>query len=130
MRAVVYDRYGPPDVLRLEDVERPVPKEDEVLVKVHATTVNRSDVHIREANRSNGRAMVPFSRRDLEACGAQGNRSLGSEFAGEVEAVGRGSHRVRGRRPRLRHQWAQVRGTRESSCACARAPESRTCRPA
>ena len=52
MRAVVYDKYGPPDVLRLEDVPKPVPKEDEVLVRVHATTVNRSDVHIREANRA------------------------------------------------------------------------------
>ena len=60
MRAVVYDRYGPPDVQRLEDVAKPVPNEDEVLVRVHATTVNRSDVHIREANRSYGRA-VPFS---------------------------------------------------------------------
>ena len=51
MRAVVYDRYGPPDVLRLEEVERPVHKEDEVLVKIRATTVNRSDIHTREANR-------------------------------------------------------------------------------
>ena len=54
MRAVVYDRYGPPDVLRIEDVERPSPREDEVLVKVRATTVNRLDVHTREANRSSG----------------------------------------------------------------------------
>ena len=46
MRAVIYDRYGSPDVLRLEDVPQPIPKEDEVLVKVHATTLNRSDVHI------------------------------------------------------------------------------------
>ena len=87
MRAVVYDRYGPPDVLRLEDMERPIPKEDEVLVKVHATTVNRSDVHIREANRSNGRAMVPLSRL-VSGLRRPRQRILGSEFAGEVEATG------------------------------------------
>jgi hypothetical protein len=62
MRAVVYDTYGPPDVLRLEDVERPVPKEDEVLVKIHATTVNRLDVHTREANRGGGPAVMRLSR--------------------------------------------------------------------
>jgi NADPH:quinone reductase-like Zn-dependent oxidoreductase len=50
MRAVVHDRYGPPDVLRLEEVERPVPREDEVLVKIRATTVNRSDCHRRAAD--------------------------------------------------------------------------------
>jgi NADPH:quinone reductase-like Zn-dependent oxidoreductase len=87
MRGVVYDRYGPPDVLRLEDVARPVPKADEVLVKVHATTVNRSDVHTREANRSSGRAAVPISRL---VSGLRRPRQpiLGSEFAGEVEEVG------------------------------------------
>jgi NADPH:quinone reductase-like Zn-dependent oxidoreductase len=87
MRAVVYDSYGPPDVLRLEEVERPIPKEDELLVKVHATTVNRSDVHIREANRSNGRAMVPLSRL-MSGVRRPRQRILGSEFAGEVEALG------------------------------------------
>ncbi|HVS49581.1 MAG TPA: NAD(P)-dependent alcohol dehydrogenase [Candidatus Dormibacteraeota bacterium] len=87
MRAVVYDRYGPPDVLRLEDVERPAPKEDEVLVKVHATTVNRSDVHIREANRRSGLAMTLLSR-TVSGLRRPRQRILGSEFAGEVEAVG------------------------------------------
>jgi len=43
MRAVVHDRYGPPEVLRVAEVERPVPKEDEVLVRVHASTVTRGD---------------------------------------------------------------------------------------
>ena len=43
MRAVVHDRYGPPDVLHVAEVERPVPKEDEVLVKVYASTVTRGD---------------------------------------------------------------------------------------
>ena len=87
MRAVVYDRYGPPDVLRLEEVERPVPKEDEVLVKVHATTVNRSDVHTREANRRSGLAATLLSRL-VSGLRRPRQRILGREFAGEVEAVG------------------------------------------
>jgi len=87
VKAVVYDTYGPPDVLRIEDVPRPVPKEDEILVKVHATTVNRSDVHMREANRSNGRAASVISRMVSGLRGPR-QRILGSEFAGEVAAVG------------------------------------------
>jgi NADPH:quinone reductase-like Zn-dependent oxidoreductase len=87
LRAVVYDRYGPPDVLRIEDVEKPVPKEDEVLVEVHATTVNRLDVHTREANRSNG-LLVSFLSRLVSGVRAPRRRILGSEFAGEVVAVG------------------------------------------
>ena len=43
MKAVVYDRYGPPDVLRIEEVARPAPGDDELLVRVRATTVNRFD---------------------------------------------------------------------------------------
>jgi len=89
MKAVVYDRYGPPEVQRLEDVERPVPKEDEVLIKVHATTVNRSDVHIRGANRGSGVAVSLLSRM-VSGLGGPRQRILGSEFAGEVEAVGAG----------------------------------------
>lgn len=87
MRAVVYHRYGPPDVLHLDDVERPVPKADEVLIKVHATTVNRLDVHTREANRSSGLAVSALSRL---VSGVRRPRQpiLGSEFAGVVEWVG------------------------------------------
>ncbi len=49
MRAVVHDRYGPPEVLRLEEVDRPIPKDDEVLIKVRASTVNRTDTGLRSA---------------------------------------------------------------------------------
>jgi NADPH:quinone reductase-like Zn-dependent oxidoreductase len=87
MRAVVYDRYGPPEVLRLEDVERPLPKGDEVLVKVHATTVNRSDVHTREANRSYGLAASLLSQL-VSGVRRPRHPVLGREFAGQVEAVG------------------------------------------
>ena len=87
MRAVVYDTYGPPDVLRLEEVAPPVPKEDEVLVQVHATTVNRADVHTREANRSNGLAISVLARL-VSGLRRPRQRILGREFAGEVVGVG------------------------------------------
>ncbi|MFI5461634.1 MAG: NAD(P)-dependent alcohol dehydrogenase [Isosphaerales bacterium] len=87
MKAVVYDTYGPPDVLRFEDVERPTPKEDEVLVKVRATTVTRADVHTREANATSGPAFSLLSRL-ISGLRRPRYRILGREFAGEVEAVG------------------------------------------
>ena len=80
MRAVVYDRYGPPDVLRLEDIARPVPKEDEVLVKIHATTVTRTDCGVRAGN--------PVISRFFTGLRRPRQRILGTELAGEVEAVG------------------------------------------
>jgi NADPH:quinone reductase-like Zn-dependent oxidoreductase len=87
VKAVLYDRYGTPDVLRLEDVERPLPEADEVLVKIHATTVNRLDVHTREANRSSGLGVSLLSRL-VSGVRRPRRRILGTEFAGEVEAVG------------------------------------------
>jgi NADPH:quinone reductase-like Zn-dependent oxidoreductase len=87
MKAVVYDRYGPPDVLHIEEVPQPAPKDDEVLVKVHASTVNRFDCHTREANRSSGPAVMVLSRLVSGVRGPR-QRILGSELAGEVAAAG------------------------------------------
>jgi len=80
MRAAVYERYGGPDVQRIEDVERPVPKEDEILVKIHATTVNRTDCGLRAAK--------PFITRFFTGLLRPKRKILGMEVAGEVEAVG------------------------------------------
>jgi NADPH:quinone reductase-like Zn-dependent oxidoreductase len=87
MKAVVYDRYGAPDVLRLEDVERPVPKDDEVLVRIHAAAVTRSDCATREANRRSGPVVMLISRL-ISGLRRPRQRILGTELAGEVEAVG------------------------------------------
>ena len=80
MRAVISDRYGPADTLRIEEVERPLPQEDEVLVKIHASTVNRSVAH--------NRAGRPFVSRLFNGLRRPNRRIPGSEFAGEVADVG------------------------------------------
>ena len=80
MRAVVHDRYGPPEVLRLEDVPRPVPKDDEILVKIHATTVSRTDCALR--------AGEPFISRLVTGLRRPKRKILGSDLAGEVAAIG------------------------------------------
>ncbi|MDQ4503762.1 NAD(P)-dependent alcohol dehydrogenase [Sinomonas sp. ASV322] len=87
MKAVVYDHYGPPDVLRLEEVPKPEPASDEILVKVRAAAVNRLDVHTREANASNGPWISLVSRLVFGIRGPR-QRIIGSEYSGEVEQVG------------------------------------------
>jgi NADPH:quinone reductase-like Zn-dependent oxidoreductase len=89
MRAVVYDRYGPPDVLRFEDVERPAPKDGELLVRIRAVAVTRADCATREANRRSG-LVVSLISRSISGFRRPKQRILGSELAGEVEAVGAG----------------------------------------
>jgi NADPH:quinone reductase-like Zn-dependent oxidoreductase len=80
MRAVVHDRYGPPEVLRVEEVDRPVPKDDEVLVRVHASSVTRTDAGLRSAEYPISRFVTGLRRPK--------QRILGLEFAGEVDGVG------------------------------------------
>ena len=81
MRAAVFDRYGPPEVLEIREVPKPVPGEDEVLIRVHATTVCAADWRIRKAD--------PFFIRIMSGVLKPKIRVLGAEFAGVVESVGR-----------------------------------------
>jgi len=81
MRAVVYTKYGPPEVLQLKEVAKPVCKDNEVLIKVHATTVNRTDCGFRNPD--------PFFIRFFSGLVRPKRHILGSEFAGEIEAVGK-----------------------------------------
>ena len=80
MRAVVHDRYGPPEVLRVAEVARPVPEDDEVLVRVHNSTVTRTDTGLRNTE-------YPFTR--LITGIRRPKRTIaGSEFSGRIEEVG------------------------------------------
>lgn len=80
MKAIIHTEYGPPEVARLMDVPKPVAKEDEVLVKVYASTVNRTDAGFRSA--------VYFVSRFWSGLFRPKYQILGSEFAGVVEEVG------------------------------------------
>jgi len=80
MKAVVYTRYGPPEVLQLKEVEKPVPKEDEVLVKVHAASVNNWDWDLVRGK--------PYLFRPLFGISKPKRKIIGSDIAGRIEAVG------------------------------------------
>ena len=76
MKAIVYTKFGPPDVLQLQEVEKPTSKGNEVLIKIYATTVVKEDPDMRASPGFNG-LLKP--RHPI----------LGQELAGEVEAIGR-----------------------------------------
>jgi NADPH:quinone reductase-like Zn-dependent oxidoreductase len=82
MKAAVNTSYGPPDVVRISEVAKPAAKDNQILVKVHATTVNRTDCGFRSAN--------PFFIRLFTGPIRPRLTILGNEFAGDVEAVGSG----------------------------------------
>ena len=80
MRAVVQDRYGPPEVLRIEEVDKPTPGPRDVLIRVHASTVSQTDAHVRAASVVIYRLFLGIRR--------PRHRTLGVDVAGVVEAVG------------------------------------------
>lgn len=81
MKAIVYTKYGPPDVLRLAEVEKPVPGDDDVLVKIRAASLNAADWHLLRAD--------PFLARFYSGLLKPKHRILGADIAGRVEAVGK-----------------------------------------
>jgi NADPH:quinone reductase-like Zn-dependent oxidoreductase len=81
MRAIIYTEYGPPEVVKLMEVKKPTPKEKEVLIKIFATTVNRTDCGFRSAEY--------FIVRFFSGLLRPKNKTLGNEFAGEIEVIGK-----------------------------------------
>ncbi len=86
MKAYICEKYGPPEVLRLKEVEKPVPKDNEVLIKVHATTVNAADCNVR------GLSYIPtglgFVAKMMLGFNKPKISIIGSVLAGKIEAVG------------------------------------------
>jgi NADPH:quinone reductase-like Zn-dependent oxidoreductase len=88
MKAVVYEKYGPPDVFQLKEVEKPIPKDNEILVKVYATTVNAA-VRLVRSGKHPDKKLYTLGLRLMMGLRKPKRPILGYELAGEIEAVGK-----------------------------------------
>jgi NADPH:quinone reductase-like Zn-dependent oxidoreductase len=101
MRAIVYTEYGPPDVLKLKTIQTPTPKDDEVLIRVRATSVNYGDITARNfknipARDFNMSMALWLPSRVMFGWNKPKKQILGSEFSGVVEQVGKSTRRFKG----------------------------------
>ena len=88
MKAILHTRYGPPDLLQLKEVETPSPKDNEVLIAIHATTVSTGDCNVRNFTFVT-KSMLPIAKLMFGIGKPWKARILGTELAGEVERVGK-----------------------------------------
>ncbi len=94
MKAIVYTDYGPPEVLQLKEIEKPVPRDNEILVRVHAASVNYGDILARNFKEISPREfnmplLLWIFAKLIFGVGKPRTTILGNEFAGEIEAVGK-----------------------------------------
>ena len=111
MKAIVFTRYGPPDVLELKEVPKPTPKDDELLIRVHASSINSWDWEF-----LNG---IPFTNRLMYGLlkPKPGKQILGADIAGTVEAVGRHVKRFQPGDEVFGDLWDNWGGFAEYACA-------------
>ena len=87
MKAIISTKHGPPEVLQLKEIEKPSPKANEVLIKVHAATVTQGDMMLRKLH--------PLMYIPMSLFGVKRKKTPGHEFAGVIESVGTGVKRFK-----------------------------------
>jgi len=121
MKAIVYTEYGPPDVLQLKEVEKPAPKDNEILIRIHATSVTYGDITARDfKNLSPSKFNMPlplwFPVRIMFGLRKPRTTILGAEFAGEIETVGKEVKRFKEGDPVFGYLGASMGANAEYLC--------------